>query len=146
MPFPPINTFFPKTTKKTDGLYIYDVSRKKQLKLSPEEFVRQFCIYYLVENYQFPLSLIQTEQNLTVNQKSKRADIVVYKNEKPVLVVECKAMDVKLSLNVFQQISAYQSQINASFFMLTNGIEHLFFQKKNDFWTQIEDLPNYHDI
>ncbi|TAF73552.1 MAG: type I restriction enzyme HsdR N-terminal domain-containing protein [Bacteroidetes bacterium] len=146
MPIPPIATFLPQTVKKVDGIYIYDASRKKYLKLSPEEYVRQFCIYFLTKNYDFPLTLIQTEQYLTINQKPKRADIIAYKNQKPILVVECKAMEIKLSLKVFQQISTYQSQLDASYFMLTNGIEHIIFEKRDELWTQIEDLPNYHDI
>lgn len=146
MPFPTISTFFPKTVKEKDGLYILDISRKKYLKISPEEFVRQYCIQTLVQNYNFPIALIQTEQYLVINQKQKRTDIIAYKNEKPVLVIECKAMNIKLSLKVFQQISTYQSQIDARFFMLTNGIEHIYFEKCAGLWTQIKDLPNYDDI
>lgn len=119
---------------------------KKYLKLTPEEYVRQFCINSLCKQYQFPISMIKTEQNFSINQKLKRADIIVYKNQTPVLVIECKAMHIKLTLDVFQQISTYQSHIQARFFILTNGVTHIFYEKKHDFWSQIEDLPNYNDI
>lgn len=141
---PNIIDFKPKVSKNETGLLIFDKSRKKFLKLTPEEFVRQFFIEYLVKFKQYPVSNIATEKGLTYNQQKKRADIIVYKHGLPFLLVECKAMGTALNMKVVQQISNYSSTTETLFLAITNGEQHYFFQnEENNGWKRIEQLPDY---
>lgn len=123
---------------------IWDQVRKKWLQLTPEEYVRQHFIHYLIHSLQYPASLISIERGLQVIQLSRRTDIVVYDNSgQPFLLIECKAPQVPLSQITMEQVSAYNLTIKAPYLAVTNGFQHYFF--KIDFerasFEQLEDLP-----
>ena len=102
--------------------YIFDIIRKKHVVLTPEEWVRQHIIHYLLYDHQFPKSLISVEKKLTLNELTKRTDIVLYnKKAEPVLIVECKAESVPLSQKTFEQIARYNLTLNVPFLWVTNG-------------------------
>lgn len=101
---------------------IYDVIRKKQVVLTPEEWVRQHIVHYLINDYKFPKALISLEKQLTLNGLTKRTDIVLYNhNGKPLLIVECKAPEVAISQKTFEQISRYNLTLRVPYLWVTNG-------------------------
>lgn len=116
-----------KITKKDEVVFIFDEVRKKHLVLTPEEWVRQHFIQDLILNKKFPKTLIQIEGGLTLNQLQKRSDILIYNTagEKLVLI-ECKAPNVKITPAVFEQASRYNSIHQAKWIVLTNGLQHVF--------------------
>ncbi|MGB3073873.1 MAG: type I restriction enzyme HsdR N-terminal domain-containing protein [Chitinophagales bacterium] len=101
---------------------IFDAIRKRFVALTPEEWVRQHWLRYLIEEKKYPRSLIAVEMSLKLNKLSKRCDIVVYgKNGKPQLIVECKAGDVKLTQKVFDQIARYNLTLKVKYLVVSNG-------------------------
>ena len=104
---------------------IFDTTRKKYVEATPEEVVRQWFIKFL-ESLGYPVANISTEQQLQLAGKLFRADIVVYHDGKPVMLVECKAPNVKLSRETLEQIWKYNYVLGAKFLVLTNGKNILF--------------------
>jgi len=103
---------------------IFDIIRRKYVALTPEEWVRQHIIHYLVEEKEVPRSLIAVEKLLKVNQLNRRTDVVVYNNSlKPVLLAECKSHLVKITQEVFDQAARYNLSLDVKYFILTNGIQ-----------------------
>jgi len=126
--------------------YIVDLIRKKNLLLTPEEWVRQNCLYFLISELGYPKSLINVEKQIKINGQLKRYDIVVYSSQGDVhILVECKAPSIAISQNTFDQIAQYNMTLNSSFLMLSNGKEHYFcvmdFEKKS--YKFIKELPKY---
>lgn len=117
---------YPVNTKLQDNqTFIFDQFRKKYILLTPEEWVRQHFLNYLIEYLCYPRSLIKVEGGLQVNSLAKRSDILVYDNEvKPHLLIECKAAHVKLNNKTFDQLSAYNQTIKAKYLVITNGLKH----------------------
>ena len=104
---------------------IFDAIRKKYVALTPEEWVRQHFIHYLISEKKYPIALIAVEASFEFNGLSKRCDILVYdRNFKPWLIVECKAPKVTLDQKVFDQIARYNLKWNVGIFILTNGLQH----------------------
>ena len=93
--------------------------------LTPEEWVRQHFLNYLINDLNYPKALIKVESGLKVNSMGKRTDIMVYNRQaKPFLLVECKSAEVALSGKVFDQLSVYNKAIRAQYLVITNGIKH----------------------
>jgi len=138
-----------KITRKNDVVFIFDELRKKHLVLTPEEWVRQHFIQDLILSKKFPKTLIQIEGGLTLNQLQKRSDILVYNTagEKLVLI-ECKAPNVKITQSVFEQASRYNSIHQAKWIVLTNGLQHVFAKmdlaKANFAFTP--EMPDYLEL
>ena len=133
---------------KSEGekTYIFDVVRKKYLLLTPEEWVRQNLIYYLNKEKKYPLGLMGVEQMVKYNSLKTRADIVMYNTEgKANIIVECKAPDVKITQDTFNQIAKYNSQLKVKYLLVTNGINH--YCCKMDYEisriTFLEEIPSY---
>ncbi|HEY3404749.1 MAG TPA: type I restriction enzyme HsdR N-terminal domain-containing protein [Ohtaekwangia sp.] len=116
--------------KKEDGkVLIFDSIRKKYLVLTPEEWVRQHFIHYLINERKYPRSLIRLEGGLSYNTLSKRSDIVVFNREgKPWMVVECKAHDQPINDNTLRQASIYNAKLQAKYLAVTNGLVHYYFE------------------
>jgi len=125
---------------------IFDVIRKKFVVLQPEEWVRQHCLHFLIEDKKYPKSLINVEKELKVNNLRKRYDIVVYRPDGSILlIVECKSYKVKIDQSTFDQIAKYNLTLNAAFLMVTNGINHYYClmdhaEKRYQF---LKDIPEY---
>ena len=103
---------------------IFDGFRNKFVKLTPEEWVRQHTIHYLVNELNYPKNRIAVELTLNLNGLTKRADIVVYNvSLQPWMIVECKASSIKLSQAVFDQAARYNLVMNVPFLVITNGIQ-----------------------
>lgn len=129
--------------------YIFDTLRKKYVLLTPEEWVRQNFLKFLTENKNYPASLIFVEMEFKLNTLSKRCDAVVFnRSGNPVLIVECKAPNVKIDKLVFEQIARYNMQLKVDYLIVTNGLSH--YCCKIDFENQtysfLNDIPDYEVI
>ncbi len=137
-----------KITKKNGELYIYDKIRKKNLVLTPEEYVRQQLICLLCERA-YPLALMRAESGLEYNQRQKRTDLIVYDRlGEPLLLLECKAMYIKLSDNTIFQVSQYNFVIKARYIMISNGIEACLYLMDyiNNKHVQLAEIPIFDDV
>lgn len=113
--------------KKTDDgkQLIFDTVRRKYITLTPEEWVRQNFIQYLIHHKGYPGGLIGIEVTFKMNSLTRRADILVYNRVgNPILIVECKAPDIKIDNSVFDQIVAYNRKFRLKYIVVTNGIKH----------------------
>ena len=105
--------------------YIFDFIRKKFVILTPEEWVRQNFLRYLVEEKKYPASLIFVEKEFKLNNLSKRSDAVVYdRMGRPVLIMEFKAPEVKIDQKVFDQIARYNLKLQVKYLIVSNGVGH----------------------
>ena len=141
--FPKFSFRFKNSENKVS---IFDSIRKKFVILQPEEWVRQHCIQYLIEEKGYPKSLINVEKELIVNGLKKRYDIVVFNSDGSMhLIVECKAPTITVNQNTFDQIAQYNLVLNASYLMVTNGLNHYYCQMdfKNERYNFLEDIPKY---
>ncbi len=127
-------------------MLIFDVLRRKYVLLTPEEWVRQHFIHYLVNSLAYPKSLISVERGTTYNKLQKRTDICIYTNTgSPFLLVECKAAHVPITQEVVKQVSTYNQVLQAPYVVITNGLEHYCWEV--DFATRkfmpLQDIPKY---
>ena len=126
--------------------YIFDIIRKKYVVLTPEEWVRQHLIHYLVIIKGYPKSLIAVEKQLTINTLIKRFDMLVFnKLGTPEIIIECKSPTTKISQQTFDQIARYNLKLNANYLMVSNGLEHYFcnLDPINEKYIFLKDLPAY---
>jgi hypothetical protein len=129
--------------------YIFDEVRKKYVINTPEEWVRQNFIRYLVSEKGYPQTLISIEHKISLNRMQKRCDAVVFsKKGIPVMILEFKAPDVPVSQHVFDQIVRYNLALNVNFLLVTNGMKHfcckINFQKKDYYY--LSEIPGYDDL
>ncbi|MCD8407533.1 type I restriction enzyme HsdR N-terminal domain-containing protein [Tenacibaculum dicentrarchi] len=125
---------------------IFDNLRKKYLVLTPEEWVRQHFVQFLIEEKKYPVTLIALEKQLTINNLKKRTDIVIFSSDgTPNIIVECKAPKIKIAQDTFDQIARYNLKLNANYLIVTNGLEHYFCQldKENETYIFLRDIPDY---
>lgn len=126
--------------------FIFDSYRRKFVRLTPEEWVRQNFVTWLVNERSFPAPVIIIEKSLTYNKMLKRCDVLVYDRQgKPALMVECKAPEVKVRREVFDQISVYNLVFRVPYLIVTNGLSH--YACKVDFDSRkisfLKDIPFY---
>ncbi len=110
-----------KIKKFKDRDFIFDVFRKQWIVLTPEEWVRQNFLQYLVEVKKYPASLIAVEREILVGDLRKRFDIVIFKDAKPWMIVECKELNVALSEAVINQVLNYNITLQVQYIVVTNG-------------------------
>lgn len=125
---------------------IFDEIRKKFIILTPEEWVRQHVIQYLILDKKYPKSYINVEKLIKVNDLSKRYDVVVFQpNGALFLLVECKAPEVKITQQTFDQIARYNLTLKAKYLMVTNGLNHYFCQMdfEQEKYTFLPELPDF---
>ncbi|MBT4472601.1 type I restriction enzyme HsdR N-terminal domain-containing protein [Flavobacteriaceae bacterium] len=125
---------------------IFDVVRKKFMVLTPEEWVRQNTIQYLVKELNIPLSLINVEKQIKLHGTIKRYDIVTFNPDGSIhLIVECKADSIKISQDTFDQIARYNLVLKSTFLMVTNGMDHYYCKMdlQNQRYSFLETLPEY---
>ncbi|MDA3883502.1 MAG: type I restriction enzyme HsdR N-terminal domain-containing protein [Bacteroidales bacterium] len=135
--------------KMQNKQYVFDVLRKKYVRLTPEEWVRQQMIHFLIHEKKYPKSLMNSEVGLELYSLPKRADILSYTSQgNPLLLVECKSPNVRINQNVFEQIANYNIVIKAPFLIVTNGIT--IFACEIDFYTKsytfLQEIPEYKNI
>ena len=139
---------FPAKVKQVDGkAMIFDIIRKKYVQLTPEEWVRQNFIYYLVNFLDYPKSLIKVESGLRYNRLLKRSDILIFNRDvEPLLLVECKSSELKITQDVIDQAAVYNRSLNARYLLVTNGIQHLCWKISDNGNQLLEEIPNYDDL
>lgn len=117
--------FEPILSKSEGKLWIFDSLRKKHLVLTPEEWVRQHWINYLINHLGYPGGLFSLEKGLKYNQLQKRTDLIVFDREgQPYLLVECKAPAIKIEEKTLMQAMTYNKKINCPNLILSNGLIH----------------------
>jgi hypothetical protein len=129
-----------------NNVAIFDEIRKKFILLTPEEWVRQHTLHYLIQDKNYPKSHINVEKLIKINTLNKRYDIVVFQpNGEIFLLIECKAPEVAISQQTFDQIARYNLTLKAKYLMLTNGINHYFCQMdfENEKYIFLKELPEY---
>jgi hypothetical protein len=125
---------------------IFDEIRKKFILLTPEEWVRQHTIQFLLNENQYPKSFINVEKLIKINDLSKRYDVVVFQpNGEIYLLIECKAPEVQITQQTFDQIARYNLVLKAKYLMVTNGLNHYFCQMdfENEKYVFLNELPAY---
>lgn len=109
--------------------FVFDNLRKKYVALTPEEWVRQRYIHYLIDNHQYPAALIAVETEIKVNRLKKRCDILVHsRSGKPWLLVECKAPKIPITPAVFEQAERYNRPLLVQYLVVTNGLEEFVYE------------------
>ena len=136
--------------KQEDGKnLIFDSIRKKYIQITPEEWVRQNLIKYLIAEKKYPQSLIGVEVGLKLNSLQKRADVLCYNSQaEPLLLIECKAPNVKISQQTFEQIAQYNIHFRVKHLLVSNGLNHYAckIDFKNKSFEFLEDIPSYDDL
>lgn len=125
-------------------LKIFDPARRKYVALTPEEWVRQHLIHYLNKEKKYPLGLMAVEMEFKYNSLSKRADIVICdRTGAPVLMAECKSVDVEITQKVFDQAMRYNLIMNVETVVLSNGMNHFCFQldKEKQTYVALAEIP-----
>jgi len=125
---------------------IFDIIRKKYVVLTPEEWVRQHVVLFLIEEKKYPISLIAVEKQLKINSLLKRTDILVFNTKgTPEILIECKAPSVAISQATFDQIARYNLTAQSNYLMVSNGLNHYFCQidKENETYVFLKEIPNY---
>lgn len=147
--FPALN--LPKANLRTrtfeNKLQVFDMIRKINVDLTPEEWVRQHIIHFLVYEKGYPSGLMEVEKNIKLFNTEKRVDILVRTTQlKPLLLIECKAQDVKLTETEINQLARYQITLQAPYCMLSNGLQHFVMHCKDEKVSFLKELPSYSEI
>lgn len=134
-----------KVKKQNGTVMIFDIVRKKYVVLTPEEWVRQHVVHYLVEKKGYALSLIAVEREIELYGLRRRFDIVVFdRTGNPWLLVECKAPTVALSQKVFDQVFRYNLTLAAPFVAITNGVRHFCgYPEQGSGFRFLDDFPDF---
>ena len=114
--------------------------------LTPEEWVRQHFVYFLIEEKKYPISLIALEKQLTINNRKKRTDILVFNTAgNHEIIVECKAPSIKITQATFDQIARYNLKLKATYLIVTNGLEHFYCKMdfENETYIFLKEVPDY---
>jgi hypothetical protein len=123
--------------------FIFDEIRKRWVRLTPEEWVRQNTIQYLLQIKYYPYKLFSIEKEIKLGELKKRCDIIVYHNAQPWMIIECKEPDVSINKQVMQQILRYHLAIPVPYLCLTNGTNVYIFKKENDVFLETTSFPAY---
>ncbi len=141
---------YPFKISEEDGRKkIFDRIRKKNVALTPEEWVRQNFIAFLIEEKKFPASLIAVETKVNINGLSQRADIVVFNTKRQaIFIVECKAPSVNITQEVFNQAARYNIQLQTKLICVTNGLHHYcaLIDKTGTDYNFLKEIPEYNLI
>ncbi len=135
--------------KKDQARYkIYDLIRRKYVVLTPEEWVRQHIIHYLIRDKHYPAGLTAVEHLVVINQLRQRADVVIYdRNRKPLLIVECKAPTVSITAGVFEQALRYNMVLGVRIVVVSNGITHMAARLDDSGgYVLLSQIPDYAEV
>lgn len=134
----------PLSTRESEtGRLVFDVIRKAWIPLTPEEWVRQHFVHYLL-SIGYPAALIAIEKQITMGELTKRCDIVVYSRDtRPFMIIECKQMNVLLSQEVLEQVLRYHISLQPAHLVITNGSFTIGFSKEADRFFPMTRFPDY---
>ena len=128
---------------------IFDPLRRKHVRLTPEEWVRQNLVQYLVQDMGFPPGRTAVESGFSHKGVRHRADVIVHNGRgEPVLMAECKAPDVKIKQEAFDQIARYNTTVGSDYLVVTNGVTHYCYalDRKERSYRFLRSLPRYEDL
>jgi hypothetical protein len=128
---------------------IFDIFRRKFIRLTPEEWVRQHFAHFLVNHKNYPKGLLSLEYSFKLEKRQKRADIIAFNRQgKAKLIVECKSPDVKISQKVFDQIARYNMSLKVDYLIVTNGLQHYacILDYKSLGYKFLNDIPFYSEL
>lgn len=132
--------------KKNEKPFIFDDLRKKFVALTPEEWVRQHFIRFLINVKHYPASLIAIEKQLVINGLKKRCDAVVYsRNAEPLMIIEFKATTVSIAQQTFDQAAVYNSKLKVDYFIISNGLKHYCCRLDKNVlqYNFLDDIPDF---
>jgi type I site-specific restriction-modification system R (restriction) subunit len=135
--------------KKNEKPFIFDDLRKKFLALTPEEWVRQHFIRFLINVKHYPASLIAIEKQLVINGLKKRCDAVVYsRNAEPLMIIEFKATTVSIAQQTFDQAAVYNSKLKVDYFIISNGLKHYCCRLDKNVlqYNFLDDIPDFDSL
>ncbi|MBO4581692.1 MAG: type I restriction enzyme HsdR N-terminal domain-containing protein [Bacteroidales bacterium] len=138
----PLQIFTSKNGKKE----IFDPVRKKRVAFTPEEYVRQCMIAYLLHTLQVPPLAISVEKKITYNGMTRRFDIVIFHQGICWVLIECKAPSVRLNPDTLLQASSYNNILQAKYIVLTNGKENMVFKIHNQNYEPCDELPAFNEM
>ena len=127
--------------KENNRHLIFDEVRRLWVALTPEEWVRQNFLQYLIQVKNYSPSLISVEKIIKVGELKKRYDIVVYKSNKPWIIIECKKSDVKINAAVIDQVMRYNMALSINYFVVTNGNQSFAYEVSDNTFKELNDLP-----
>ena len=135
-----------KFKSENNKQFVFDVIRKKYVVLTPEEWVRQHLIHYLIHFLGYPPGLIGVETPVKVTGMNQRADVVVFNRKGiPVLIAECKAPGINISNSVFQQAARYNRELSVDYLLITNGLKHYCarLNKEEGSYQMLKAIPDF---
>lgn len=143
--FPTVEFRFQNNDKGT--LQVFDIIRKKFVDATPEEWVRQHIIHFLVVHKQVPASMLAIEKQLVLNNTKRRTDVVVYNRLlKPLLIIECKAPQIEIDQLTINQALRYNIELNVPAVFLSNGLKHIFLKLEAGAPKVIKEVPSYENL
>ncbi|MBK6984894.1 MAG: type I restriction enzyme HsdR N-terminal domain-containing protein [Bacteroidetes bacterium] len=143
--FPAVDFRFQKNEK--GNLQVFDIIRKKFVEATPEEWVRQHIIHYLINHKEVPASMISVEKQLLLNNTKRRTDLVVFNsNLKPILIIECKAPEVEINQLTVNQALRYNLELNVASVFLSNGLNHVFLKLDQNKPEILKEIPSYQNL
>lgn len=135
--------------QRADKIYVWDVLRNKSIRLTPEEWVRQHFVHYLIEHLGYPEGLLMNEVSLEVGGVKRRSDTVLYTRQlAPQMIIEYKAPDISLSERVLNQILRYNFSLRVPFLILSNGLEHTAYHidYEHQTYETLQAIPHYTEL
>lgn len=138
-----------KITRKENRDYIFDTLRKKYVALTPEEWVRQNFVHFLIRYKNYPVGLLANEVQISLNSTRKRCDTVLYnRNLTARMIIEYKAPSVNITQEVFDQITRYNIVLKVDYLIVTNGINHYCCKVdyRNNSYSFLRDIPEYSEL
>ncbi len=142
-------TYFFRIKEDKGKKYIFDEIRRRFVLLTPEEWVRQHLVNYLITVKKFPLPLISVEKGFSSNRRKQRFDLLIFDRKgEPLMIAECKAPDVEINQQVFDQASRYNNRYKADYMLITNGLKHYccHINKQNRQYKFLPDIPEYPEM
>ena len=138
-----------KVKKQNGTVMIFDIVRKKYVVLTPEEWVRQHFVHFLIAHKGYPTALLANEVMVKLNGTTKRCDTVLYRRDLSArMIVEYKAPHIEITQAVFDQITRYNMVLKVDYLIVSNGMQHYCCQMdyENQSYTFLQDIPDYKSL
>lgn len=147
----PLNlpTYFFRIKEDRGKKYIFDEIRRRFVLLTPEEWVRQHLVNFLVTQKNFPLSLIAVEKGFKNNRRKQRYDLLVFDRKgEPLMMIECKAPGIDINQHVFDQAGRYNNKYKAAYMLISNGMNHYccLINKTSRQYRFLQEIPDYSEM
>lgn len=135
-----------KVVEREGKRFVWDILRRRYVRLTPEEWVRQLFVHFLIDHKHYPTSVIGNEVSIHLYGTSKRCDSVVYDDcARPLMIIEYKAPEVEITQRVFEQIGRYNIRLRVRWLVVSNGLQHFCCRVdyENNRFEYVADIPEY---